>query len=265
MSTIAKALHLLDLFTPARPALGLGEVQRLAGRDKATVHRHLVALADAGFLEQDAGTRAYRLGHALTRLAAMRARTVDAGDMVSSVVETIAQQAGELVHLSQLRGFDLVSICYAEQHDHPVRVSFDANSLPPLFDTSSGKVILAFSSEAFVKAATADHSARRGVQVQMDAVQQDVLSVRQAGFAKTRDVLEQGVSSVAIPVFDAQGSVSGACSIAFPTARGHKPEDIAALLVAHGFDLTARLGGIVPANITYIWNNGHREPERSET
>lgn len=265
MSTIAKALHLLDLFTPACPALGLSDVQRLVARDKATVHRHLVALADAGFLEQDAGTRAYRLGHALTRLAAMRARTVDAGDMVSSVVEQIAQQAGELVHLSQLRGFDLVSISYAEQHDHPVRVSFDANSLPPLFDTSSGKVVLAFSSPAFVKAAIADHHARRGVLLQIDAVQQDVLSVQQAGFSKTRDAMEQGVSSVAIPVFDAQGGVSGACSIAYPTARAHQPEDIAALLMARGLDLTARLGGIVPPAVAEIWNNGHRVPERFET
>ncbi|ASM71112.1 MULTISPECIES: IclR family transcriptional regulator [Roseobacteraceae] len=264
MSTIAKALHLLDLFTSARPALGLSDVQRLAARDKATVHRHLVALTEAGFLEQDPATRAYRLGHALTRLAAMRAQTVDARDMVSSVVEQISQQAGELVHLSQLRGFDLVSICHAEQHNHPVRVSFDATSLPPLFNTSSGKAILAYSSQAFVTTAMEDHHAQRGALLNGREVLRDIEAVRQRGFAQTRDVLEQGVSSVAIPVFDAQGRVTGACSIAYPTARGHTPQDIAALLVARGPDLTARLGGTVPSVVADIWNKRHAMPERLE-
>ena len=48
MSTISKALGLLDLFNEARPRLGLTDVHRLTGRDKATVHRHLVALEEAG-------------------------------------------------------------------------------------------------------------------------------------------------------------------------------------------------------------------------
>ncbi|MCR8827793.1 IclR family transcriptional regulator [Pseudosulfitobacter koreensis] len=264
MSTIAKALNLLDLFTPARPAIGLSDVQRLAGRDKATVHRHLVALSDAGFLEQDPATRAYRLGHALTRLAAMRAQTVPAGDMVSSLVEDISRQAGELVHLSQLRGFDLVSISHAEVHDHPVRVTFDAAGLPPLFNTSSGKVILAYSAQPFVSAAMAEHQVRSGAPLQNDAVLRDIEAVRAQGYAATRDALEQGVSSVAIPVFDAQGGVMGACSVAYPTARGHDPKEIAALLIARGPDLTARLGGIVPTAVADIWNERHAVPERRQ-
>ncbi|MFL4468799.1 helix-turn-helix domain-containing protein [Tateyamaria armeniaca] len=104
MSTVAKALGLLDLFSDTHPRLGLSDVQRLTGRDKATVHRHLVALEQVGFLEQDKETRAYRLGPALTRLAGMRSRTVPEVEMVRTVIDALSRTAGELVHISRLQG-----------------------------------------------------------------------------------------------------------------------------------------------------------------
>ena len=53
MGTISKALGLLDHFTPEKSEIGLSEFQRLSGYSKATTYRHLVALHEAGFLEQD--------------------------------------------------------------------------------------------------------------------------------------------------------------------------------------------------------------------
>ena len=52
MGTITKALTLLNLFSANRTEMGLAEIVRLSGRDKATVHRHLVELQENGFLEQ---------------------------------------------------------------------------------------------------------------------------------------------------------------------------------------------------------------------
>ncbi len=255
MSTIAKALALLDLFSEARPRLGLSDVQRLTGRDKATVHRHLSALADAGFLEQNPTNRTYQLGHALSRLAATRNQTVPAAERVSHVVDDISRQAGELVHLSRLRNFDLIDLYHAEKHAHPVRVSFDATGLPPLFTTSSGRAILAYASKAFVAAALEDHHARRDTPLDAAEVMAELDAVRAQGFASTRDLLAVGISSVAVPVFDAAGHPSGACSIAYPTARGslETPQRFAHLLASQGPRLTTRLGGQVPDTVQTLW------------
>ena len=91
MSTVTKTLTLLDYFTDTRPTLGLTELQRLCGRDKATVYRHLLALEACGFVEQDPKTRAYRLGHALDRLAGVRRRTVPVTDTVAPIVDLVSQ------------------------------------------------------------------------------------------------------------------------------------------------------------------------------
>ena len=257
MSTISKALGLLDLFNEAHPKLGLTDVQRLTGRDKATVHRHLVALEEAGYLEQDTGTRAYRLGPAITRLAGMRARTVPEVEMVRSVIDALSRAAGELVHISRLQGFDLVDVYHAEHHDHPVRVSFAAYGLPPLFATASGKAYLAFSTAGLLDMALADpRTVQQGAPApDRDAIAAELTAIAARGYANNRDTLRIGVSSVAIPVFDASARAFATCSIAYPTSRGGaaREAELAALLMARGRDITEAMGGAVPPDVHSIW------------
>ncbi|MEP2889850.1 IclR family transcriptional regulator [Tateyamaria sp.] len=263
MSTIAKAFELLELFTDARPRLGLSDVQRLTARDKATLHRHLVALEKIGFLEQDSETRAYCLGPTLTRLAGMRARTVPEVEMVRTVVDALSREAGELVHVSRLRGFDLVDVYHAEHHSHPVRVSFDAYGLPPLFATASGKAFLAFSpASKLIEALDVprtwvtpeNHPDKTALRAELDAI-------ARCGYARSRDTLRTGVSSVAIPLFDANHVAVATCAIAFPTGRGgvDAEQRLAGLLMAAGAKMSRALGGDVPRNVQDIWTANYEK------
>ncbi|MEC7141747.1 MAG: helix-turn-helix domain-containing protein, partial [Pseudomonadota bacterium] len=62
MTTVDKALSLLEYFSDLRPEIGLSEFARLSGFDKSAALRMLGALVRAGFVEQDAQSRKYRLG-----------------------------------------------------------------------------------------------------------------------------------------------------------------------------------------------------------
>lgn len=263
MSTIAKALGLLDLFTEARPQLVLSDVQRLTSRDKATLHRHLVALQEVGFLVQNPETRAYCLGPALTRLADTRARTVPEVEMVRAVIDSLSRAAGELVHVSRLESFNLVDVYHAEQNSHPVRVSFDAHGLPPLFATASGKAFLAFSSPATLDAALAEP---RTWLTQTDmpdkvALQSELQAIQRRGYACNRDALHLGVSSVAIPLFDSAQSAFATCSIAYPTGRGgaEAEQRLACLLMEAGGAISQAMGGSVPENVQSIWTSSRKK------
>ena len=258
MSTIAKALGLLDLFSDSRPRLGLSDVQRLTGRDKATVHRHLTALERMGFLEQDAETRAYRLGAALTRLAGMRARTVPEVEMLRDVVDALSRDVGELVHVSRLQGFDLVDVYHSEHHNHPVRVSFDAYGLPPLFATASGKAFLAFSPPSLLDLAMSDpRTWVPGASGPPDkaTLASDLGEIARRGYARNRDALHMGVSSVAIPLFDAGYRAFATCSIAYPTGRGGAEAEtrLAHRLMQYGRNISEVMGGAVPPDVQSTW------------
>ena len=77
MGTIAKALQLLTHFSTDLPEIGLSQFVQLTGEDKATLHRRLGELKASGFLDQDASSRAYRLGPAISRLEiVLRARKI---------------------------------------------------------------------------------------------------------------------------------------------------------------------------------------------
>jgi DNA-binding IclR family transcriptional regulator len=67
--------------------------------------------------------------------------------------------------------------------------------------------------------------------------------------------LRLGVSSVAIPVFDAASRAVATCSIAYPSSRGGVEAEarLAGLLMAHGRDITEAMGGAVPADVQAIW------------
>ncbi|MDP7586137.1 MAG: helix-turn-helix domain-containing protein, partial [Verrucomicrobiota bacterium] len=61
-------MKLLDFFSERHPAIGLSEMARLAGCDKATTRRLLLALERSGMVEQLLESRKYRLGVAPLRL-----------------------------------------------------------------------------------------------------------------------------------------------------------------------------------------------------
>ena len=76
MKTVDKAFSVLDQFSLTRTEIGLSELSRMAGLDKAATRRLLVAMSKHGFIEQSAETRKYRLGHGFLRLARIREATV---------------------------------------------------------------------------------------------------------------------------------------------------------------------------------------------
>ena len=98
MSTIEKALTLLEHFSSNRPEIGLTEFKTITSIDKGTLYRHLTALKNSGFLEQNYLTKRTVLGPAVIRLAAVRENTVPIVKTVQYYVDRIANEIHELVH-----------------------------------------------------------------------------------------------------------------------------------------------------------------------
>ena len=255
MSSAAKALTLLQHFSTARPEIGLSQLCRIAGRDKATTYRHLQALEGAGFIEQNPATRAYRLGPAVMQLARVREATVPRKNAALPALRALAETTGETAHVTVLSGGALYGLAECESPLHGIRAVIDLDVFP-LHATASGICALAFGPETLMEAARADATAfTAATPTDAAALARTVAEARRSGFGSADGTYEEEIRGLAAPVFDHSGHFAGAVAVACVAAR-FSPDlrrTILSELVIAAREISHGWGGTPPAGIETAW------------
>lgn len=221
MSTVEKALSLLNYFSADEPEIGLSRLQRLSGFDKGTVYRHLQSLKNGEWLEQDPVSKAYRIGPMVQRLASIRAKTSPLEQIVNSHVLQLADSIGELVHAGRLQEDAITTICFKDGGKGGTRVGFDATEKLPLHATSSGIAMLAFGSPDFD---IEDSDARfehytTHTPANRVALLKLIMQTRRNGYANANQTYELDVCSIAVPFYGSEEYALGTIAIATPASR----------------------------------------------
>jgi DNA-binding IclR family transcriptional regulator len=250
MGTTTKALSLLNYFSRARPLIGLSDMARLSGLNKATVYRLMGELAQAGFVEQAGSGREYRLGPAVMRLAALREHAVPMRDVAAEVLRDLSDATQETAHFSLMQGQTLSTVAYAYSPVHGTRVTMEDAEVLMLHATSSGLAVLAYSAPELVDTVLAAPLPARTQQTITDpaAIRAILDDIRRNGVAVSVSGFEEDVHSHAAPISDAKGAPMGAIAVAAPTARMDDAQaaHIRAEVKAAALRLTAMLGGLTP-------------------
>jgi DNA-binding IclR family transcriptional regulator len=215
MKTVDKAFSVLDQFSLEQTEIGLSELARLAGLDKAATRRLLVALTKHGFIEQVAETRKYRLGHGFLRLARIREATVPLVKAAQDVADWLIEQVNETVHLSVPGTQGMTTIA----HRLPKRgnvVQIEPSEVLYFHATASGLVYLAFCCpETQARLLSLDRQQITEATVTDRATLEQMASeFRAQGYSLTRNSYETDVSSVAMPFFTDGADPAGAIAIA---------------------------------------------------
>lgn len=220
MGTVSKALALLDILAGPGARLGLTEISKLSGYDKATTRRLLVELKGAGFVEQDDESRDYMLGPSLLMLGRVREERFPFVRIIQPVVRALAEATGESVHASEFGGGAMNSVC-VQASDKSNRVIIEVGERLPLHATASGIAFLAASTPAFVSAALGKPLARLSSATKTDpaAVMALVAEARARGYSVSDQFKETGVNSVAAAILNPRGAPVGAIAVAMPSAR----------------------------------------------
>lgn len=239
MGTVGKALDLMDLFTRAEPQLGLSQLARASGLNKATCHRLLTELESRGLLEQSGPAREYRLGPAVLRLSALREAAVPTREAAMPVLRRLAEATGETAHLSHLVAGRLQMLAYAYASRPGVKVMMEDADILPFHATASGAAVLAFGSamETLISASPDPETLRTRVE-----------TTRAKGYAETLSTFEKDVHSFAVPLFDATGTCTGALAVAAaaPRLTPALHATIARELARSGAEITQLWGGQPP-------------------
>ena len=247
MQTVDKALKLLEFFTTSRPEIGLSDLARLAGYDKAATRRFLVALQRHAFIEQNPANRNYRLGAAFLHFAQVREATLPLARVVTPLLDSLTAETGETSHASHYAAGALITIGIRES-DRATRVHMDPSEILPLNATASGLAYLAYGPAAALEELIAG-----GLQtytghtiVSPERLREKVDEVRRSGIAIGDQGFEEDVVGTAMPFFDGSGTAIGAVAVATPTSRMNDElaEVIAANLFKAALAVTNGIGGV---------------------
>jgi len=256
MPTIDKALGLLDYFSASTPEIGLAKFRELSTFDKGTVYRYLCSLRDCGYVEQNPHTKAYRLGPAIIRLAAVRETTVPLQKIAAPLVDELADQTGELVHAALAQRNGMSTLYVKDGGCGGTRVGFDEAEILPFHATSSGVAFLAFGPEDYLASVielNALPSFTETTAVMPEKVKSLVNRSKKAGYAWSNQSYDAEVCSVAVPFFNTTGTAMGTLAIATPRSR-MKRKLYAKNLAQNSQRLTQNLGGKLPDKVAAIWN-----------
>lgn len=219
MKTVDKALSVLDQFSSSQTEIGLSELSRMAGLDKAATRRLLVALSKHDFIEQVEETRRYRLGPGFLRLARIRETTVPVSSAAQEVANWLAAETNETAHVSIPGQYGMTSVAHCLPNRAWV-VNMEPAQMLFYHATASGMVFMAFATpETLEKALRIKREKITGATVTSKPELQNALKrFRAQGYSETRDTFEADVASIAMPFFCGPGDPTGTIALALRKA-----------------------------------------------
>jgi DNA-binding IclR family transcriptional regulator len=221
LSSVSKALTLLDAFTAEKPELTLSELARRAGAHKSSAFRLLATLEAHGFVEKSPSGRGYRLGWKPLELSGRLLGRYELRELAAPHMEELAQKSGEIVHLSILDGAEIV---YLEKRgrSQPLTVSTTVGGRSPAHASAMGKVLLAGLQAEEAQRLLGSRPLKRFTPTTITdrrRLGRELEAIRRQGFALDNEEAFPGIRCVAAPLRGRAGRVLAALSLTVPAQR----------------------------------------------
>ena len=221
LQTIQKAGELLALFDRDHSEWGVREVAAKLKMAKSSMHDLMASLAKLGFLNKTEDNR-YRLGWRLVTLSETLLATTELLREAHPVMEELAAQYQETIHLAVL---DDTQAVYVDKLEGKQAVRVELTSLGArLFAHCSalGKVLLAYSSEEEVKRIIQTAGLPRftpNTITDEDELGQTLAKIRKQGYAYDLEEILPDLCCVSAPIYNHTGQVVAAISMSIPAYR----------------------------------------------
>lgn len=239
LSMLGRGLRLLTAFRHGDDAVSLSELCRRTGLPKATGHRLVHELLDAGFLEHAGtglrlGIRVFELGQLAPGQGLLRERA-------EPFLRRLVEATGQTVHLAVRTDAE---VCYLDKRTGRFgpRVPTRIGGRMPMHSTALGKALLAYTPPHQLRALLGGGLARltpRTVTAP-GMLGRELAATRRRGVAVEIEESVPGIACVAAPVLEDGQRAHAALSLAGSVHR-MRPEKVASLVRSAADDLARAL------------------------
>lgn len=211
-SVLGKVALILQAFTIDDDHLSLSKLARRSGVPKASVHRLAQELLELGFLERVGAS--YRLGMGLFEIGARVPRTRALRESLLPFMHALHAATKQTIHLTVMQGTEIVFVERVNSYGQAPSRSKLGGHLP-LHCSATGKVFMAFGPADLFETAVRGPLARltpnsaaspARLRAQIDRVRAD-------GYAVEFEEVMQGFSSIAVPLYQANGALIAGLSV----------------------------------------------------
>lgn len=243
--SLETGLDVLETLAVGR-SLGVTEISRRVGADKANVHRLLKVLRARGYVRQDEASKEYQPTAQLVAVAGAIIREMNVLSIVQPFMIRLRRETGESTHLAVPTSFGAVYVAQ-ERSKGVVSVETEIGSAAPLHCTATGKALYAFLPLELLHTLVHDplESYTMRTITSLAELESDLVRVRERGYAVDDEEYVAGVRCVAAPLFDLHGGVVASLGLSSPATRLalEDVEAAGAVVKAIADQATAQLGG----------------------
>lgn len=220
-NSVEKALNILLAFQAEQPLWGVRALADKLGFSPATVQRILNHLKAYDFVDQEPGSRQYRLGNIYFQFLHTLQSTYPFTRTAVVFMQRLLSRTKETVHLNVIKNTERVCIDNIESPQN-LKATMPVGSRSPLYAGASSKCLLAFSPPSFrdsylkrVKLKPVTEKTITDIQKLCD----ELATINKQGYAFSLGEHNPGLGSLSAPVRDHRGMLLASLSLAIPEIR----------------------------------------------
>ena len=145
--SVRRAIIILEYLAEAERPKELSVISRDLGLNKTTAYRFLSTLEAAGYVRKEPDTKRYSLGSRVAWLGAKFLDAVDIRKQARLILEELARETGETIHLAILDEDEVVHIDKIDGQQALI-LAARVGSRMPVHSTTLGQVMLAYLPES---------------------------------------------------------------------------------------------------------------------
>ena len=213
----------MECFRAGRSVLGIADIADELGMSRSTTHRYLTTLVALGYMEQNK-SRKYRLSLRVTDLGMSALNSTGLREQAHSILDELRQGSNFTVSLAMLDGLEIVyldRVVSFQRGREKIDLGVRVGSRVPAHCTALGKVLLAqLPEEDCRQLLSRAHLEARGPNTitGKDALQTELRTVLEEGFATEDEEFARGRIAIAAPVRDEAGVTIAAIDLSSDTS-----------------------------------------------
>ncbi|MBX2879619.1 MAG: IclR family transcriptional regulator [Granulosicoccus sp.] len=218
-TTFVKGLHVLSAFHDEQARITLPEIVASTGFDRATTRRLVATLVDSGYVEKHG--RQFALTSKVLTFAGSYLRGTSVGTAIQPVLNRYSKKLGRDISYARLADDAVVYVAQSHGRNSQVSFGFTIGSRLPLLHTALGRALLAAEDQNTANELIEGVEFTQfcsGTLMDRAAIQQEVITARDQGYALVSNEFENGISGLAVSV-GRYGSRKGVVGFSAPTSE----------------------------------------------